>query len=249
MRFSRAGVVVALLAAHAAWAADAPPFPSDMAMKKTQQARPHLPSADDVRDAARRARGKLFQFNPDRVAVPSFPSLTKQPSVHTDFNEVVRNAQKAGHGRDAQRASPGLLVFVSFSMPAESLKRLVRQAEQVHAAILLRGLVSDSSGRPSFRATADAVRRSGVDGVSINPVAFERFHVSNVPSFVLLLEDECPSCGDGFIPRHLKISGDVSMDYALRAMKTRRPEAQSRADAYLDRLKSGFFARARESRR
>ena len=86
--------------------------------------------------------------------------------------------------------------------------------------------------------------------------AFTRFQVSAAPTFVLTLADEPVPGTPGFgsvpeLPRcagtgcatptpeaaYLSVSGDVSLDYALDAMRRASPEAAPRASAILQRLR------------
>jgi len=232
------------------WAADMPPsFPDDATLHKQHVSRPHFPSGAAASKAAMQSHDRLSRFDPGRVVDPSFPKMPTQPDAHLDFSEIVENAKKGKQSETARRSdSPDLLVFVSFSMPIESLKRLARQVEQAGAAIVLRGLVADAKGKPSFHATGVAVGGLGLErdqGFDVNPMVFKRFGIRQVPAFVLRLAPDCQTCGDDFIPKHLKISGDVSLDYALRQMQSRRPEYAARIQPYLERLKSGFFRGAR----
>jgi conjugal transfer pilus assembly protein TrbC len=240
VRFSL--LLLACVLHQPAWAADAPTPPLDAALKKVQ-AGTHLPSEADAAMAAGKARDKLSAFDPRRVAVPSFPRIPEQADVQGEIGAIIK--RRSGQLAPVRSAPPDLLVFVSFSMPRGSLRRLARQAERARAAIVLRGLAADAQGRPSFHATGMVVGSLGLErdqGFSVNPVAFRRFGINQVPAFVLLTEDDCQACGEDFIPKHLKLSGDVSLDYALHAMESRRPGLASRIRPYLERLKTGFFA-------
>lgn len=232
-----------------AWAADvSPSFPDNATLEKQHVSRPRLPSGAAAFKAARQSHDALSRFDPGRIGGSSFPKIPGQTGAHVDFSKLVEQAQKAKKNARIAGGKPDLLVFVSFSMPGKSLKRLARQSEQAGAAIVLRGLVADAKGRPSFHATGVAVGGLGLErdqGFDVNPMAFKRFGIRQVPAFVLRLAPDCQTCGDDFIPKHLKISGDVSLDYALRRMQSRRPEYAARIQPYLERLKTGFFRGAR----
>jgi len=230
-----------------AYAADAPAFPSDTALKLKSQhiARPRMPGAVARDKASRYTHGKLSRIHADTSHAPKVPGFPARPSAHVDFNEVINNANKAQTSiKYPANTSPDLLVFVSFSMPKESLTRLAAQAGRAGAAIMLRGLVADTHAMPSFHATSIAVGKLNLkngQGFSVNPMPFRRFGVMQVPAFVLLTQKDCATCGEGFVPKHLKLTGDVSLDYALRAMKSRKPGISARVNPYLARMKTGFF--------
>jgi len=230
-------------------AADAlPPFPDDATLHKQHVSRPHLPFGAAASKAARQSHDALSRFDPARIGGSSFPKIPTQADAHVNIGDLVEHAKKTRKHARIAGGGPDLLVFVSFSMPGKSLKRLARQSGQAVAAIVLRGLVADAKGKPSFHATGVAVGGLGLErdqGFDVNPIVFKRFGVRHVPAFVLLLAPDCQTCGKAFIPKHLKISGDVSLDYALRRMQSRRPEYAARIQPYLERLKSGFFRGAR----
>lgn len=220
-------------------------FPSDASLNTQHIKHPHLPTMSAVNKAAITTRGKLTRMHVDLAHAPKFPKFPPQPSAHVDFNEVIKNANRVKHViAHPNVETPNLLVFVSFSMPKASLTRLARQAMLVGANVLLRGLVADAHGKPSFHATAIEVGKLDLkrgQGFTVNPMTFRRFNITQVPAFVLLTQKDCVTCGRSFVPKHLKLAGDVSLGYALREMKTRKPSATSHITPYLKRLKAGFF--------
>jgi len=229
--------------------AGTPAFPSASALHQHAMP-PHFPSSVEIHKAAHKSHEKLSRFHPDSTPVQSFPKALPQPSGHVDFNEVIRKSGQLNHALAHPRnPSPDLLVFVSFSMPRESMKRLAAQAGIAHAAIILRGLVKDTKGKPSFHATGIEVGKLKLEngqGFSVDPMAFRKYAINQVPAFVLLTQKDCATCGKDFIPKHIKLAGDVSLDYALRAMQRRRPKVSPRVKPYLAALKHGFFAGKRK---
>lgn len=96
------------------------------------------------------------------------------------------NAGGAAGAGDAERdrEAKGLVVFVSLSMPAASLDRLIADAERLHAPLVLRGI---SGG--SIKSTAERIERLNAGrkvGWQIDPAMFKRFDVRAVPAFVLV---------------------------------------------------------------
>lgn len=148
-----------------------------------------------------------------------------------------------------------LLVFISASVPRESLRRLARQAASVGAPLLLRGVVGGD-----FPATAEFMRdilgepekdgsppaTSSKHGRSqrkaralIDPTLFARFDVRQVPAVVLVPDGACVAgiraCPDA-TPAHVHVAGDVTLEYALDHIARTHPKAKSVADALLARL-------------
>jgi conjugal transfer pilus assembly protein TrbC len=138
----------------------------------------------------------------------------------------------------ALRPGPTLFVFVSLSMREAALQRLFDQARRAQATVVLRGFVQGSLKQTVARIQALAQGRSLP--VQIDPRPFDRFGVTRVPSFVLL-SDSVAATGctakqcdapDG----HWRISGDVSLGYALDQMGHTSGDAARAAAPFLQRL-------------
>ncbi len=143
-----------------------------------------------------------------------------------------------------------LRIFVTLTMPAGSLERLVEQAEHAGAVLVLRGL-----HRQSMRETLAAVNALiGTRRVQwlIDPEAFEHYRIQVAPSFVLtpaadsasmqakLSTDNGEQCETAICrePAHfVRVAGDVSLDYALEFMARRSPQAAEQSRSYLRRLR------------
>lgn len=161
--------------------------------------------------------------------VPRLPTLPQElPRPELDVEGLAR---KGAEVRDAARSettkTTTLRVFVSLSLPEPTLQRLMDQAAASGVPLLLRGL-----HRNSMRQTAERVRAllgTRNTGVQIDPEAFERFGITQVPSFVLTpasadestcarTKTQCKTPED-----YIRVSGDVSIDYALQHLLRARP--------------------------
>lgn len=91
-------------------------------------------------------------------------------------------------------AGTHLLIFVSQSVPGNSIKKLWNQAQKVGGKLLFRGLVGGS-----FKETQNYIRELGIVA-DIDPTKFDEFEISQVPAFIL-------SKGD----KHDKMAGNVSL--------------------------------------
>lgn len=137
-------------------------------------------------------------------------------------------------------SAPALMVFVSLSMPQPTLRKLVDQAARAQATLILRGL-ADNSIRTTITQVQALVGQADV-ALQIDPQAFDRFAIERVPSFVLVRDGTRPaSCTSGVCAppdAFLKLTGDVSIDYALRAMQQHAPEQSRDAAPFLRRLRA-----------
>ncbi len=93
---------------------------------------------------------------------------------------------------------PDLLIFVSFSMPLESLRVLNLQAQKHGGKLVFRGLVGGS-----FKEMAQKLKGFGAE-VLIDPTLFRKHQVESVPTF---------------IQNEDRMSGNVSLDHVLKTFK------------------------------
>ena len=220
-----------------------PPVITDADIERVRREQPAITEGDI--DAARRKYSMPgdaeLRYAP--VPIPNVEALP-QPLSRTpiDLEALARGyASQADAMTQAQglATGPGLLVFVSLSMPRPTLQRLVGQAARAKASIVLRGFANGS-----LRDTVAQVQ--GLIGarqvaVQIDPLAFDRFAVTRVPTFVLVRDGTRPvACASGSCApadSFLRTSGDVSLDYALEHMRRSAPGFGPPADIFLKRIK------------
>lgn len=131
-----------------------------------------------------------------------------------------------------QAPSSNVLIFVSFSMPKESLRGWLREADRIKAPVIVRGLLHNS-----FRDTTKAVMDIISDnrgGIQLNPLFFRRFHIEKVPA-VVVIHSDClaQEMCDSFDV----IYGDVTLDYALKEIVNQDDQFSPLAESALQRLK------------
>jgi len=220
-----------------------------------QQAQPQssLPNAPHVTEQdIERARAKHRMPTDEelaRVPVPSTPRVDALPSPASsapiDLAKIARGytANPQAFGSALTSGDPGLLIFVSLSMPEPTLQRLVDQATRAKASLVIRGLAN-----ASLRQTVQQIQRLiGKRQVAfqIDPQAFDRYAVSRVPSFVLVHDQSPPvacttgACGAQAGARaFVSAAGDVSLDYVLEHIEKTAPAFRSDATTFLRRIRS-----------
>ena len=240
---ARALGLAAALVASAQALAQNPPVITDADIERVRREQPAITEGDI--DAARRKYSMPgdteLRYAP--VPTPNVEALP-QPLSRTpiDLEALARGyASQADAMTQAQglATGPGLLVFVSLSMPRSTLQRLVDQAARAKASIVLRGFANGS-----LRDTVAQVQ--GLIGsrqvaVQIDPLAFDRYTVTRVPTFVLVRDGTRPvACASGSCApadSFLRTSGDVSLDYALEHMRRSAPGFGPPADTFLKRIR------------
>lgn len=183
----------------------------------------------------------------DRRSAPlNSPNIEALPQPATripvDLEALARSyagqsdAMAQAHGL---ATGPGLFILVSLTMPRATLQRLIDQAARAKATIVIRGFA-----KGSLRETVSLVQ--GLIGkqqvaVQIDPLAFDRFAISKVPSFVLVRDGTRPvACASGSCApddSFLRSTGDVSLDYALEHMQRWAPAFGPAAELFLKRLR------------
>ena len=134
-------------------------------------------------------------------------------------------------GKENNRAK--LFYFFSFSMPRSSLREAARESAAGGAVMVLRGLSGEDLGETASR-ISEVIGKTQAQ-VWIDPVLFECFSVGTVPQLVLAY-GHIPG-GDCGELRHVKVSGDVSLPYALGLME----KEDANAGIFIRRLeKNGF---------
>lgn len=139
----------------------------------------------------------------DSLASPSARKYTKQealkdiPLPHEGKGKCKNNSPQ-GSGKCASTlfesmgkkqasgslANTQLLIFVSQSVPADSIKELWNQAQKVGGKLVFRGLVEGA-----FKPTQNYIHDLGIVA-DIDPNRFEEFDVIQVPAFVLSKENK-----------------------------------------------------------
>ena len=212
-------------------------------------ARAQTPNAIEIQQAMQKIeheRKAIFNTRNWINTPNSFPKvpLPKQAGInpinhinninHLDLEIIAQQyAQKA-----IARKVDNLMIFASFTMPKESLKRLVSQAKQVGAAVLLRGFKDNA-----LRATALAIKALDEQGcnVLIHPNAFIKYQIKAVPTVVLARADNLDQADhDGYaVPGNfVAVAGDVSLDYALQEITRHAPQFEPEARPYIRSLQA-----------
>ena len=222
--------------------AQAAPTVTDADIERARRAQPVITDRDIER--ARQQHRTPSDADLARVPTPSTPKVDalSQPATKTplDLAALAKgfDAQGDPPALGADRG-PGLLIFVSFSMPEATLSKLVDQAARARASLVLRGLVNGSLRDTVERMQALIGTRHV--SVQIDPQAFDRFGVVRTPSFVLVRDGARPQqCGTGMCfaaDQFVLAAGDVSLDYALQYFQRSAPRVARDATPFLKRLK------------
>jgi conjugal transfer pilus assembly protein TrbC len=211
-----------------------------------ERARRETPSVTEQDVELARQKYALPSDTGPRSAPLSSPNLEALPKpatpVPVDLEALARGyAGQSDAMSQAQglATGPGLFIFVSLTMPHATLQGLVNQAARAKAAIVIRGFANGSL-RDTVAQVQGLIGQQQV-AIQIDPLAFDRFAISKVPSFVLVRDGTRPvACVSGSCAptdSFLRSTGDVSLDYALEHMQRSAPGFSPAAELFLKRLR------------
>ena len=132
-----------------------------------------------------------------------------------------------------------VLVFTSLAVPAASWRAAARDAAQVGATLVLRGVVAE--GLPSTARRVAARLGDAAAGVAIDPRLFRLFGVTRVPTVAVVPGGVTPcrsrGCAADPAPPHDQVSGNLSLAAALEAIAAEGAVGRELARRRLARLR------------
>jgi len=198
---------------------------SGVAMGQTS---PRVPTQSEVRDALWRAEAEAKRT--DRADVNrqlgNVEDLARQGGINLDeliarHNQMARNMVLPK--RDVLR------VFVSLSMPKESLIRVGKDINRAGGKLVFRGFHRDKLSE--MQKATMFLNEAGISDIEIDPESFRRYNVQHVPTYVLARVEEsaeqlpaCRGAGQCGAGDYVAVSGDVTLDYALDYLLDRAPK-------------------------
>ncbi|MBX3630319.1 MAG: type-F conjugative transfer system pilin assembly protein TrbC [Nitrosomonas sp.] len=208
-----------------------------------------LPTDEATRAAQQRARNAMNQLpgidggQPNLMPIPSMPEIDTLPKANTpqpDILSIARKYRELGNQSFVIQAQPDLLVLVSLSMPHKALVRIAEQAELSGATLVFRGLQNDSM-QAMDQAIQAIAGRSNVS-IAIHPPAFQQFSVDQVPVFVIASQEAGNVMENGCSEDRtfIKVSGDVSIDYALEYIERMSADWREIAKQYRQKIVRGI---------
>lgn len=168
------------------------------------------------------------------------PYLEEAKRAQVKSNQTVDNVQP--NDNEIKR-HPSSIIFVSFSMPDESIVSYLRDAKKIHASVVIRGLINNSF-KDTFLKMASLVKQAGGGGVELNPPVFKKFSVSHVPAVVVLPYDRNLITGTTALDQadFDVVYGDIPLYDALKTIRDHGAVSMKKADELLFLLKDSLHA-------
>ncbi len=155
-----------------------------------------------------------------------------------DFDRMI-----ADHAKMAEAnlgAAPRFVAFASLSMPPQSLKTLVRDTAAAGGVTVLRGFPGGSAKQLTKMLAAMGQDGEQLSALGIDPRLFRAFDIKAAPSFVMASSDFTLCDGfdcKGTVPPHDRMTGNVSVEYALETFAGGAGPGSRLAALHLERLK------------
>lgn len=136
------------------------------------------------------------------LAIPEFSKNSNQ--------QVEKKTQGTGTDKEDKTqlsSEPEILVFVSLSLPKESLIALAKDAQMHNAKLIIRGVKNNS-----FKEMLKAIQSLGKElegAIEVNPELFKEYKVTAVPTFVLVKDHKEVN----------RLRGNVSLNFAAQKLK------------------------------
>jgi conjugal transfer pilus assembly protein TrbC len=133
-----------------------------------------------------------------------------------------------------------LLIFVSSSMPTESLVQWLQEAQTLQAPVLLRGVVNQSLANTLTWIQPLLAQAGNGGGIAIDPVAFETYGITTVPAVVI--SDDPAACYSNALckaPPFDVVAGNSSLKAACEIIADKGSVGKGYAKAALIRLRAG----------
>lgn len=126
--------------------------------------------------------------------------------LKTPNNDVLSQQKCRTNAENLMDRSFKVYAFLSFSVPQETWLELSNDLKKINGVVVLRGIPNNSFVELSKR-IQDLDKKGFSIPLQINPLLFEKFAITQVPSYVVV-------DGDKFD----KVTGNVSIKFALDLM-------------------------------
>ena len=194
--------------------------------------------ADKVREQAAEA-SEQARLNQNRYAETIEPQQHRAHTGPFDFDRMVldRAAAERAHLGNA----PRFIAFASLSMPPVALQALVRDMHAAGGVTVLRGFPDGSAKKLTSALQAMAGDGAQLSGLGIDPRLFRAFAEEAAPTFIMASSDfelcdglDCLSS----VPPHDRMTGNVSVAYALEQFASGGGAGAALARLHLTRLQT-----------
>lgn len=166
-----------------------------------------------------------------------------QDGQHEEINKLFaagdKSTTKASLRTDEKKPLNNVMVFISFSMPRASIIAYLREARVANASIVIRGLINNSF-KETFKTVSELVKESNGGGIELNPIAFVKFHIKQVPTVVVTNGNDCMRKENCHIDHDYDLlAGNIGLQAALKEIRDHGKVSTHQAEQAFNRLNGG----------
>jgi type-F conjugative transfer system pilin assembly protein TrbC len=194
-------------------------------------------SFKESQDWINKNQNKLFAKQAQALPKIDY-NITKEERQKDAIADLLHNYRfKPDEVKKASITHYPLMIFVSSSIPKSALKDLMIQAKQGGGILVFRGIIGSLRNTQQFLAD---ISKENVSAI-IDPRLFDIFQIQLVPTFVVLSDvvQDCQNNDCQFTPVHDRITGNITLKYALEQIKSGRGDAAKTASIYLAKIGGG----------
>lgn len=190
----------------------------------------------------------------EQKQVSQITSRTETAYLLDSINDLISNGNldlrpENNHNPNSSPidgAAQNIAIFVSFSMPQQTLRSLIRDAGIANVPVYLRGF-KDGSLTETARYAASflsdgqtsKIDQEGFHGLLIDPRIYRIFQIEKVPTFVAF-QGSLPECDTlncrAPMPDHDRVAGNISLRSALELLSESGTHTSEQAENALIRL-------------
>lgn len=181
---------------------------------------------------------------PDLFGADLDASAMRQRALNNPRVQALLNAQGQAQDEDDQKRyeNKRVFVFVSFSMPPQSLRSVIEEAHEFDATVLFQGFLNNSVFETQNALLQVFGSEEATKGFGIDPTMFVRFGIDRVPAVVVTKNEiepcETPGCENDVAPIHDKLTGNIPLSAVFQEIVTREGDAAEHASFLLERKRA-----------
>lgn len=205
------------------------------------QGRPGITAADEARLKELASARTAPITMPDGVVIPQRqgPAVTSDEIVDAGGNpeDLAKLYSQLERGETHGDAWP-VMIFASLSMPEASLRALAQASGRSGVPLVFRGLrygMKQGALQRGLQALKPYITAGA--NVQLHPELFEYYGVATVPTVVVTGRPKMGCTDDRCAADYVRLTGDVTLDYALEQVSGRRDDLGTEARKVLARLR------------
>lgn len=202
---------------------------------------------------------KKYLKEAKEISTQSQRNLKKEIPKHHDFKKISDDTLKKINSKEYQDKVSGMLpninlnqltakyeskaeginqlmVFISSSMPKNTLTQYSIEARKSGAVLVLRGFINNS-----FKQTIsfiNSLNKAGTRAI-VDPLSYERFAIDSVPQIIVIKDNnDCKFGRCQTTPLHDKVKGNISIKHALELISKEGEFSKIEAKRFLDKLRT-----------